>query len=141
MDTQKGQSLVELAIAFMLLMLLLGGAFEFGTAFFQMVQLRDSAQEGALYGSYCQDVSQIELRVKSSSTEPLDLNGEGINIQIKFLDKSNSEISKTQLQEGDGVYVRVSYDHKVIMPFLSLVVGDYLYLKGEVVDTILAVKC
>lgn len=141
MDTKKGQSLIELAVAFTLLMLLLGGAFEFGTAFFQMVQLRDSAQEGALYGSYCQDISQIESRIKESSTEPLDLYGDGVSIEIKFLDKSGSQINKSHLQEGDTIYVKASYDHRVTMPFLPLVIGNYLYLKGEVTDTILAVKC
>ena len=47
----RGQSLVELAISLVVLLMLLSGAVEFGIIFFQFVQLRDAAQEGALYGS------------------------------------------------------------------------------------------
>jgi Flp pilus assembly protein TadG len=46
----KGQSLVELAISLVILLFLLAGIVEFGLAFFQFVQLRDAAQEGALFG-------------------------------------------------------------------------------------------
>ena len=48
---ERGQSLVEFAISLTVIMLLLAGAVEFGIALFQFVQLRDAAQEGALYGS------------------------------------------------------------------------------------------
>ncbi len=48
---ERGQSLVELGISILILLYLLAGAAEFGVLFFQFVQLRDAAQEGALYGS------------------------------------------------------------------------------------------
>ena len=48
---ERGQSLVELAVSLVILLYLLSGAAEFGILFFQYVQLRDAAQEGALYGS------------------------------------------------------------------------------------------
>ena len=137
----KGQSLVELAIGFTLLMLLLSGAFEFGVAFFQFVQLRDSAQEGALYGSYCQDIALIEARVKGASSSPVDLNSPDVTIEIKFTNQAQQTIAKANVKEGDGVYVRVSYKHKVWMPFLPAIIGDYIYLHGDVTDTILRVAC
>ena len=49
--SERGQSLVELSISLLVLLYLLSGAVEFGLAFFQFVQLRDAAQEGALYAS------------------------------------------------------------------------------------------
>ena len=49
--SERGQSLVELGISLLILLYLLAGAAEFGVLFFQFVQLRDAAQEGALYGS------------------------------------------------------------------------------------------
>ncbi len=49
--SERGQSLVELSISLVVLLYLLSGAVEFGLAFFQFVQLRDAAQEGALFGS------------------------------------------------------------------------------------------
>ena len=57
--SERGQSLVELAISIVILIYLLAGAVEFGLAFFQFVQLRDAAQEGALYGSMNPLIRQI----------------------------------------------------------------------------------
>ena len=51
LKSERGQSLVELSISLVVLLYLLSGAVEFGLAFFQFVQLRDAAQEGALFGS------------------------------------------------------------------------------------------
>ena len=50
-DFERGQSLVEFAISLVIILWLLAGAVEFGIALFQYIQLRDAAQEGALYGS------------------------------------------------------------------------------------------
>ncbi len=61
---ERGQSLVELGISIVVLMWLLAGAVEFGIAFFQYIQIRDAAQEGALYGSLNPtDTANIEKRV------------------------------------------------------------------------------
>ena len=49
--SERGQSLVEMAISITVLVFLLSGAVEFGMMYFQYIQLRDAAQEGALYGS------------------------------------------------------------------------------------------
>src|SRR3989337_2167244 len=46
-----GQSMVEFAISLMVILLLLAGAINFGLALFTYVQMRDAAQEAALYGS------------------------------------------------------------------------------------------
>lgn len=50
-SNEAGQSLVELAIIFSLLLVLIAGAANFGRAFFTYLSLRDAAQEGASYGS------------------------------------------------------------------------------------------
>ena len=49
--SQRGQSLVELAISLMVILMLLMGAIDFGIALFAYVSMRDAAQEGAVYGS------------------------------------------------------------------------------------------
>lgn len=137
---QKGQSLVELSVSFVFLMLLLVGAVEFGIIFFQFVQLRDAAQEGALYGSYCQDNSQIEYRIIDSSNSLIDLND--ANISIQYIDKATEQVKDVSLlQEGDGVRVKISYNHEIFVPFLPAIIGDYITLNGEVVDTVLKVDC
>ena len=129
----KGQALVELAISMVFILLLLAGAVEFSIAFFQFIQLRDAAQEGGLNGAICQDNERIYQRVVSSSDIPIDLrNNPDVMVDIAY--------GNVPPREGDGVTVTVSYRHKVFMPFLSKIVGEYLNLNASVTDTILTTE-
>lgn len=142
--TERGQSLVELAISLVVLMFLLSGIVEFGLAFFQFVQLRDAAQEGALYGSTNPgDVTGIMDRIEGSSNTPIDLpteiTGGTVTVQIKV----NGYLSGTpeytaRACEGNAIEVRVSYTHNVFMPFMCPVIGICnIPLNARVTDTIL----
>jgi len=51
LQKQKGQSMVELSIAFIVLLMLLAGVIDMGRAFFTYSALQDAAQEGAAYAS------------------------------------------------------------------------------------------
>ena len=147
---ERGQSLVELAVSLVLLLLLLSGAVEFGMAFFQFIQLRDAAQEGALYGSINpnQDAN-IYARVKGASNSPIDLStlaescpGTGGRICITYYDTTGTATNdNTKKCEGGGVKVELTYDHKIFMPFMSAVVGPTIPLKASVTDTILTPVC
>jgi len=48
---ESGQSMVELAVSFVVLMALLAGVVEFGRLSFHYIAMRDAAQEGASYAS------------------------------------------------------------------------------------------
>ncbi len=154
LKSERGQSLVELAVSLVLLLLLLSGAVEFGMAFFQFVQLRDAAQEGALYGSLNpyldangngkfdtgESVNQagIEARVRAASSSPINL-ADTTNPDITVVASSSDGSNK--FCEGNGLTVTVSYQHKVFMPFLSTVIGTKIPLKASVTDTILSPVC
>ena len=138
--SERGQSLVELAISIVVLLMLLSGAVEFGIAFFRMVQLRDAAQEGALYGSINpMDSAGIESRARNSSTSPLDLanlpcqiNGDGVCVTIEYLSATVNPCP------GDGIRVTVAYNHKIFMPFVSAAIGRSKFpLSAQVTHTIL----
>jgi Flp pilus assembly protein TadG len=133
--TERGQSLVELAISIVILIYLLAGAVEFGLAFFQFVQLRDAAQEGALYGSMNpSDTTNINLRVRNASTSPVNL-----------LDTSTVEVIQTIIGapcEGNGIQVTVKFKHKIFMPFIPQFIGSStIPLNATVTDTILSPVC
>jgi len=131
---ENGQSLVELAVSLVLLLLLLSGTVEFGMAFFQFIQLRDAAQEGALYGSVNpKNVQEIEIRARGESNSPIDLT----NPNVKF-----SIVYSGMPCEGfkNSIKIVMEYDHKIFMPFLSAIVKS-LRLHAEVTDTILAPTC
>jgi hypothetical protein len=134
---ERGQSLVEFAISLTVIMLLLAGAVEFGIALFQFVQLRDAAQEGALYGSiHPGDDANIELRVKSASQSPIDLqNDPDVDITINYPDGAPH-------CEGKGIEVEVSYPHPIAMPFIGPIIGsNTIQLTASVTDTILLPVC
>jgi Flp pilus assembly protein TadG len=148
LKSAKGQSLVELAVSLVVLLFLLAGIVEFGLAFFQFVQLRDAAQEGALYGSTKpSDVNGIIDRIKGSSSTPIDLltkYNDGTPTQVTVEIKINGYPSGTteyaaRACEANAIEVKVSYTHNVFMPFVCPVIGICnLPLNARVTDTILS---
>jgi Flp pilus assembly protein TadG len=129
--SERGQSLVELSVSLLILLYLLSGAVEFGIAFFQFVQLRDAAQEGALYGSMRPlDTLGINARIQGASNSPIDLST--ITPVITY--------SGAQC-EGNAITVSLTYNHTVFMPFMSAIIGSSIPLNATVTDTILAPTC
>lgn len=143
-NRERGQSLVELSISLVILLYLLSGAVEFGIAFFQFVQLRDAAQEGALFGSMQpQNEAGIINRVRGASNSPLPLADTtivSVNVQIDGQTVTNAIASNTAC-EGHAINVTVSYNHQIFMPFMSRIVGPTLPLTATVTDTILSPVC
>ena len=145
---ERGQSLVEFAISLLILLYLLSGAVEFGILFFQFVQLRDAAQEGALYGSMnpptnasdTTKINAIVTRAKHSSPtkSPIDLIND-TNVQITVT------VTDNKYCEGGSLEVKVTYPHKIIMPFIPQLIGrssnPYIPLNAVVTDTILSPVC
>lgn len=140
LQNERGQSLVELAISILILVYLLAGAVEFGLAFFQYVQLRDAAQEGALYGSMNPPVdpatlAAIQTRARAASDRPIDLIADpSVTVDVVVTDG--------QYCEGGSLQVTVSYDHQIFMPFIpEFIGGDIIPLDATVTDTILSPVC
>lgn len=123
---EKGQSLVEFAVSLVVILILLAGAVEVGMATFQFIQMRDAVQEGALYGSICQNPSAIEIRAREASSSPLDLWDESVEVDVSFV------------ENGEAVNVQMTYPHKMFMPFLA---GRIVVLRAQVTDTILGNQC
>ena len=143
--SERGQSLVELGVSLLILLYLLSGAAEFGVLFFQFVQLRDAAQEGALYGSMnppsnasdTTAIDKIETRAKYSSPtrSPIDLiNDTNVTITVAVPDGKYCE--------GGSLEVTVSYPHRIFMPFIPQILRrTTIPLNATVTDTILSPVC
>lgn len=138
--TESGQSLVELAISFTFLLLLLAGAVDFGRAFFTWVTLRDAAQEGAAYASF--DPSQVEDTVAHRVYNILELSD--------TIPDPTTNITVTYTVTPSGVYclgstvtVDVAYEQfPISVPFLSSVLGsDTLPIRARIQDTVLRPAC
>ena len=146
--SERGQSLVELGISLLILLYLLAGAAEFGVLFFQFVQLRDAAQEGALYGSInppanAGDTAKIDAikqraLYSSPTRSPIDLiNDTAVQVSVVVTDG--------QYCEGGSLKVTVSYPHRIFMPFIAALIGrsadPRIPLNASVTDTILSPIC
>ncbi|MDD1776120.1 MAG: pilus assembly protein [Candidatus Methanomethylicus sp.] len=113
MINHKGQSLVETAIFLLLILWLLAGAVDFGMGFFSFVAIRDAAQEGALYGTICQNSGKIITRVQTSSTRPVNLATTTITVS-----------APSGTSQGQPLTVTVIYNYPVSTPLISTFVGS-----------------
>jgi hypothetical protein len=137
--SERGQSMVELALTITILLALVAGVIDFGRAFFTWVALRDAAQEGALYGSTAPAETQgIIDRVIDTSNQPLNLtqlyNDGEILIDITIYGPSCL---------GSPIQVDVTYtDFPIAVPFLGTILGsDTLRIHARITDTILRPTC
>jgi Flp pilus assembly protein TadG len=133
--SERGQSLVELAMSLTVILLLLAGAVDFSIAYFSFSAMQDAAQEGALYGSINpEDEDGIISRVRSASTNPVDLADEALVDVVVTLPGDACE--------GNEVRVNVIYDYPVSMPFIGAIIGSQqITLNASVTDTILQPLC
>jgi Flp pilus assembly protein TadG len=147
---QTGQSMVEFALALTLMMTLLAGAVDLGSAFFSYIAIRDAAQEGALYGSIAAvidtnhngkydtgeplNTAAIVNRVRQSSTQPVDLTDVS-KVTVSVL-ATNPPCA------GGGIKVTVSYDYQLTMPLVGAIIGSQtIPVSASVTDTILKPSC
>lgn len=135
--SERGQSLVELAMSLTVILLLLAGAVDFSIAYFSYAAMQDAAQEGALYGSINPtDTDGIRTRVRSASTNPVDLS----NMSLVAVNVATTpEVNPC---EGGEVTVEVIYDYPISMPFIGTIIGSQMItLNASVTDTILQPAC
>jgi Flp pilus assembly protein TadG len=147
---ERGQSLVELAISFMVIMFLLSGAVDLGRAFFTYVAIRDAAQEGATYASTNPtDTASIHTRAQQSSDSPVDFASDP-NITFKALEFSGAWCSGFYLDGGDikanAVTVTIWYQFPISMalmqPIVQAITGaNYITLKASSTYTIISPAC
>jgi Flp pilus assembly protein TadG len=129
--SERGQSLVELAMSLTFILLLLAGAVDFSIAYFSFAAMQDAAQEGALYGSINPtDTAGIITRVRSASSNPVDLaDASLVNVTVTLPGAAC---------EGNEITVNVIYDYPVSMPFIGSIIGSQtITLNASVTDTIL----
>lgn len=130
---ERGQSLVEFVISFMLLIILLLGTFEFGYAFLYWITIRDGAQEGATYASLHPDASCqsfLEARVRNSSSTPT----------IDLLDTTATTITTTRsgTDIGDLITVEVNHLYTLHTPIIpDIISSNTINLHSEVIVSVL----
>jgi hypothetical protein len=139
---ERGQSMVELALSFTVLLFLLMGVVDLGRAFFAFQAMRDAAQEGAVYGSMFPldsngnfNSNGIINRVKFSSSKPVNLNDPFIRVDPSYIG--------TKICYGSGIRVDVYWDSfPLLFPFWEPLFGiNSVPIHARVEDTILRPPC
>lgn len=154
---EQGQSLVELALSFTLILLVLAGAVDFGRAFFALIALRDAAQEGVIYASMNpDDVPGIQQRVQESSDSPIEMadipetyiditwgiNGTEYTEGLPPANRCAGFFDAGGTQESNWVKVSVEYDFPFTMPIIQeFFPGGTLHLVVSDIHTILHPEC
>jgi Flp pilus assembly protein TadG len=156
-ELEKGQSLVELAVSLLFLLLILSGVFDLGMMLYSYLTLRDVAQEGATYGLYNPtDSSGILTRIQDSTDWPLDAS-QLTNVHIFCCDKSTPGdctsgsclvtlnpgpppvyVPAVTSCQGQKITVKVEYNYELMMPVIGIFTGwNDIPLDASVTDTIL----
>lgn len=136
---EKGQSLVELAISLVLILILLAGVVDLGRMMYEYLSMRDAAQEGAGYGAiYPQDCSEIEARVRANL--PADFfndSGDTINVYIDAIGQQCTA-SASDACEGHDIFLVLDHTYEMTMPFFS---GVIVPMHVEIQDLIIIPSC
>ncbi|MCC7118869.1 MAG: pilus assembly protein [Anaerolineales bacterium] len=147
--SERGQSLVELAISLPVILLLMIGAVDFGLAIYAYLSIRDAAQEGALYASINPgNTAEIENRTRAINPQE----GTGIYFQpVKLNDEERVKITVTvtgKKCEGitngavNSVSVNVKYRYPLIVPFANLLMGaKTIPLEASATNVIIQPAC
>ncbi|MFN8382011.1 MAG: TadE family protein [Anaerolineales bacterium] len=148
-QSERGQSLVELAISLPVIILILLGTVDFGMAIFSYAIIRDAAQEGALYGSFNPgNKAEIENRARNISPEGED---EIFSSPVELTDKKLVQVEVKAIggacqgftnSEANSLRVRVKYQYHILMPFIGTIIGsDTIPLTGTATNVILQPPC
>ena len=129
-SNEAGQSLVELAIIFSLLLVLIAGAVNFGRAFFTYLSLRDAAQEGAAYGSIAPQNDDAIIDRAYANLLQMDIPESDLDIQVHIFGPRCM---------GSVIQVDVIYpDFPLTMPFIGDIFDlNTISIHATVNDTIL----
>lgn len=153
---ERGQSLPELAFSFIMLIMLLLGAADFGRAFFTWMSLRDMAQEGSSSGSFYETGSQcneaIARALNGNNTaivdaggvkSALDANNNNIQVSCTVISPSCDCPVTASTSAGDTIKVTATYSNfPLTAPFLGTIVGtQYLTINATIRDTLLVPGC
>jgi hypothetical protein len=160
----RGQSLVELAISLMVLLLLLLGAVETSLAIFQYITIRDAAQEGAVYGSFEPgDENGIKYRAVDAASDILIIDPcihphheDGDDDEDDHCADSESENKSGSVDvvfngshcegiednESNTITVTIKFPHYIAFPLVTPILGtDKIDLTASVTNTILYPRC
>jgi Flp pilus assembly protein TadG len=126
---QRGQSLVEMAVLMVVVLLIMAGVLDFGRMYFIYLALQNAAGEGAAYGainpewtdnSDNADPNNITYRVQNESSGGL----------VDW-STTNVVVDVPNTHGGEPITVTVTYEFEVITPVMQVITGDTVTLSAR----------
>jgi hypothetical protein len=142
-----GQSIVELAISATLLITLVAGIVEFGSAIFTWLAMRDAAQEGAYYASIAPPSTSLTCDASTPTPPPDICKRVWDNLKQVVASPSSKTVITINFPEGlcQGKTVTVDVDYPNFNSTLSLFShffgGQPISIHPTINDTILTAGC
>ncbi|MBN1373663.1 MAG: pilus assembly protein [Anaerolineaceae bacterium] len=147
--SERGQSLLELAVSLTLLLLMLAGLVDLGRLFMNLMALRDAVQEGALYGAmyptHCDQI--VERTYETAGGSLSSLRDTDVHVYICAWDDpmcntSCADAGADAACAGGEIRVVIRQpEFAVTMPFIGAFIGQTIPLQSEVTNTILRPSC
>ena len=148
---ERGQSLVELSLMMVLLLIILSGVLDAGRGFFSYIAIQNAAGEGALYAAInprcphadsaanCADPNNVDYRAKYESPSGGLVSPDLMAVAVTYADGTN-QYSEENTTEGNPVTVSVQYRFKIVGPFSPIFPGGELIFTANAVQNILDLK-
>jgi Flp pilus assembly protein TadG len=138
---EKGQSLVELGVVLVVVLIILAGVVDLGGIMFQVLAMRDAAQEGAAYTSiYPTACNQTIARVRESLHNP---DTEYVDVIVTVNGVSCESATAADACASKEVNVQVKQvNYALSMPFIGAFIGKQtIDLDTNVSSTIIRPPC
>ena len=146
--SERGQSMVEMALTMTILLVILSGVLDLGRGFFSFIAIQNAAAEGALYASInprcrdalvagCGNPNNVVFRTLNESPDGL-VDKQKMDIRVSCDD--GTACGYGALIEGRPITVTVVYQFQMLGPFSGAVPDGKLYFKAHAVQNILDVK-
>ncbi|MFN8377521.1 MAG: TadE/TadG family type IV pilus assembly protein [Anaerolineae bacterium] len=150
---EKGQSLVEMAVGFVILVIILGGLLDLGRVYFIYLALEDGAGEGAIYLAInpscrtaadgaaftpnpCANPNNAEYRALNSGGDMVEWSSADVTVKRTY----NCDLPEPATYGvGEKVCVRLSYQFPLLTPIIPPIAGvNPLTLTVTATQTIIA---
>ncbi len=146
--SERGQSMVEMALMLTILLVMLSAVLDLGRGFFSFIAIQNAAAEGALYAAInprcrsadvigCADPNNVLFRARHESPEGL-VDKQRMTVNVTCDD--GATCGSAALIEGQPITVTVVYQFQLLGPFSAMTPDGQLYFKAHAVQNILDVK-
>lgn len=135
----KGQSMMEFGVSLVAILILLAGLVDVGRMIFTYLTMRDSAQEGAAFGSvYPTHCYQVEDRALSGLSDP-----GSVEVSVLINNKACRDAIPTDACLGNPIQITLTNPNfPVTMPLIGAFIGGQtVSLSATVTDTIIRTPC